>query len=219
MDGSDSPEWAAADTQAEEDEESVSFTQSIAPIGIDGSSGTAQIAPSPDRVFAHRIYRGFKFIAIAMALLLGVAQIVSVVFLPFDGLELVLKIFLSSFSVLVVLNEAECWGMLRGSPLFWNWISRGYFYAFIGLVSLEENNINPAQSLSALPVDYSAALFIETASWSICAVGVLYFGFGLCCGQRYLGYARDDYLHRKKERKRIFEEGLRSDSFAKEMLT
>ena len=77
------------------------------------------------RTLLHRIYRLFKFITISISIGLLAAQVLSVIFLPFDEVELVLKIFLSSFSVLIILNEAEWWGMLRGSPLFSHWIPRG----------------------------------------------------------------------------------------------
>ena len=35
---------------------------------------------------------------------------------------------------------------------------------FVGIVSLDENNVRPNQTLGTLPVDWGAALFIETAS-------------------------------------------------------
>lgn len=81
--------------------------------------------PSSNRTKAHRLYRCFKFITSMTALLLLIAQIVSVVYLPFDFVELVLKIFLSGFSVLIILNELEWWSMLQNSPLLTNWITRG----------------------------------------------------------------------------------------------
>lgn len=62
-------------------------------------------------------------------LLLGAAQVVGLVYLPWNIMvELVLKVFISSFAVLVMLNELEWWGMLRDSQLLWNWLSRRYFY-------------------------------------------------------------------------------------------
>jgi hypothetical protein len=80
---------------------------------------------------------------------------------------------------------------------------------FVGIVSLDENNVRPNQTLGTLPVDYGAALFIETASLMMVAIGGCYTAFGLCCGQRYLTKVREDYGERLAERKRIFEEGLR----------
>ena len=66
--------------------------------------------------------------AIVSSLLLGAAQVVGLVYLPWNVVELVLKVFVCSFSVLVMLNELEWWGMLRDSQLLWNWLTRGYFY-------------------------------------------------------------------------------------------
>ena len=80
---------------------------------------------------------------------------------------------------------------------------------FVGIVSLDENNVRPNQTLGTLPVDYGAALFIETASLMMVTIGGCYTAFGLCCGQRYLTKVREDYGERLAERKRIFEEGLR----------
>ena len=82
-------------------------------------------SPTASRTFTHRAYRFFKFVTISVSLLLSIAQIVSVVYLPFDAVEFVLKIFLVSFCLLTILNELECWGALRDSPLLWNFISRG----------------------------------------------------------------------------------------------
>lgn len=81
--------------------------------------------PSYERTYLHKIYRLYKFITIVTSLLLLIAQVVSVAFLPFDGVELVIKLFLSSFSVLIILNELERWKMLQESPLLSRWIPRG----------------------------------------------------------------------------------------------
>ncbi len=83
---------------------------------------------------------------------------------------------------------------------------------FLGIVSLDENNVKPNLSLSTLPVDDAPALFIETASLMMVAIGGCYTAFGLCCGQRYLTKVRKDYADRLEEWKRIFEVGLRQIS-------
>jgi len=89
-----------------------------------------------------------------------------------------------------------------------------YFYVFLGLVSTEENNIKPSKVsvVGNLPVDYTAALFIETASWAMVAVGIIYFLSGLCCAQYYINKVREDHSNRLAERKRIFELGMKSEA-------
>ena len=96
-------------------------------------------------------------------------------------------------------------------PLFVTICNRTMLFVrqFLGIVSLDENNVEPIQSLSTLPVDDAPALFIETASLMMVAIGGCYTAFGLCCGQRYLTKVRKDYADRLEERKRIFEVGLR----------
>ena len=172
--------------------------------------------PSFQRTFSHKLFRLLKFITILIAVLLMIAQVISLVYLPFDGVELILKIFLSSFCVMIILNELEWWGLLRASPLLWNWIPRGYLYAFIGVVSVEENNLKPSSgALNTLPFDYTAALFIETASWLMFFIGILYISLGLCCCQVYQAKVRENYKDRVAERKKIFEDGLTSLEFRK----
>lgn len=184
-------------------------------------SASPRSTPSSEKSFLHKVYNGFKIITVLFSLLLFIAQVVSVVYLPFDGVELVLKIILSSFTVLIALNELECWGMLRNSPLMWHWVPRGYFYAFIGIVSVEENDVKELPlDLAKMTVDAPATVFIETASWMMFAAGVTYVVFGMCCGQRYLNRVKGDYSERVEERKRIFEVGLRSDNgLSKQMIS
>lgn len=173
----------------------------------------SETTPSNQRTCSHKMFRLFKFITILIAALLLIAQIVSLVYLPFDGVELLIKLFISSFCLLIMMNELEWWGILKESGLFWNWIPRGYFYCFIGVVSVEENNLKPSSgALNALPFDYTAALFIETVSWMMFVIGVLYICFGLCCCQVYQTKVRENYKDRLAERKKI-SEGLNSLEF------
>ena len=176
----------------------------------------AQTSSLSQRTFSHKLFRLLKFITALLAVLLLIAQVISLVYLPFDGVELILKIFLSSFCVMIILNELEWWGLLRSSPLLWNWIPRGYLYAFIGVVSVEENNLKPSSgALNTLPFDYTAALFIETTSWMMFVIGILYIALGLCCCQVYESKVRDNYKNRVAQRKKIFEDGLTSLEFRK----
>lgn len=240
MEDNSEPEWASTNhnttnTNPEKDDEEncpalddnrntvvsrVSFAPSMSMELSSDPSNSPHLTPSSERALPHRLYRAFKGITVLTSLLLFIAQVVSVVYLPFDGVELVIKLFLSSFSVLVIVNEFEWWGMLRNSPLLTNWAPRGYFYMFIGIVSVEENDVKPGQNMSTLPFDYTAAIFIETASWMMVGLGAVYFIFGLCCGGNYINKKRDDYSKRVAERKRIFEQGLSSDTaLSKQMIT
>lgn len=92
-----------------------------------------------------------------------------------------------------------------------------YFYAFIGIVSIEENNLKSSTadySFATLTSSYSAIMFIEVTSWMMFALGVFFIFFGLCCCQRYHAKVREEYTNRMAERKRMFgESGLRSNSF------
>ncbi len=192
----------------------VSFAPKMTATNTTEAETNNNTQPSYQRTFSHKLFRLLKFITAIVAVLLLIAQVISLVYLPFDGVELLLKIFLSSFCVMIILNEVEWWGILRASPLLWNWIPRGYLYAFIGLVSVEENNLKPSSgALNTLPIDYTAALFIETASWMMFVIGILYISLGLCCCQVYQTKVRENYKERVAERKKVFEDGLTSLEF------
>ena len=123
-------------------------------------------------------------------------------------MELLLKFFVGSFAILIMLIELEGGAMVTGSPILTNWITRGYLYAFVGLVSMEENNVRPTSAtLTTLPLDYSAALFIETASTMMFVVGCIYAALGLVCGQRLYNKIRSDYKKRLSDNKKLFENG------------
>ena len=74
-----------------------------------------------------------------------------------------------------------------------------------------------ALDLANLTIDYSAAMFIEVASWMMAVLGLAYCVFGVFCGQHYVTKANADHKDRVKERKRIFDEGLRSDALSKQI--
>mmetsp|Transcript_36560 Transcript_36560/g.64080 ORF Transcript_36560/g.64080 Transcript_36560/m.64080 type:complete len:146 (+) Transcript_36560:57-494(+) len=134
------PDWSTSTTTTKEpalggdrstsiSSDNYAPSMSAAGMEISTSATSSQLTPSTQRTYTHRVYRVFKFITITLSLLLFIAQVISVIYLPFDVIELVLKIFLSSFSVLIILNELEWWGVLRDSPVLRNFIPRGYFYA------------------------------------------------------------------------------------------
>lgn len=78
--------------------------------------------------------RHWTVLNIAFAFFLLVAQVVSIVYLPFDFVELLLKLFVASFCVMFIMNELETSKILRDSPLLWNWVPRG--------VSLKSENMH-----------------------------------------------------------------------------
>ena len=80
--------------------------------------------------------------------------------------------------------------------------------------------MKPEQSavdLANLTIDYSAAMFIEVASWMMAVLGLAYCVFGLFCGQHYVTNVNANHKDRLKERKRIFDEGLRSDALSNQI--
>ena len=121
MDVSPTPGWASGTDIATTKTQDYttgreSYDEESNPVLSDTSAAdfsNTDSVPSSQRSRGHRMYRFFKCITSLTALLLFIAQIVSVVYLPFDFVELVLKVFLSGFSVFIILNELEWWSMLQ----------------------------------------------------------------------------------------------------------
>jgi hypothetical protein len=87
---------------------------------------------------------------------------------------------------------------------------------FLGIVSLEENNVKPNENLkfslsavSSLSAEISAELFVEVSSLMVTAIGVCYVFFGMCCGQRYLTKIRKDYDDGLAEQRKVSNDDLR----------
>ena len=130
MDVSPTPGWASGTATATTKTQDYTtgqeaYDEESNPVISAADFSNTDSVPSSERSRGHRMYRFFKCNTILTALLLFIAQIVSVAYLPFDFVELVLKVFLSGFSVLIILNELEWWSMLQNSPLLTNWITRG----------------------------------------------------------------------------------------------
>jgi len=92
-----------------------------------------------------------------------------------EPIQYVLRCYLSVFSLLILLAEIEFSWTIKRIPIFNNWIHRGLFYSFFGLVGVEES--------VAIDLDGESipATFIHVSSWMMVASGVIYFVLGIFC--------------------------------------
>jgi hypothetical protein len=112
-----------------------------------------------------------------------------------------MRIYVILLCVLAIANESEWTSFTRDSVILNWWPTRGAFYGFIGVLGLEENDVDVYDAKGR-----SAALgYIKVVAWLMIGCGVLYFVLGVACMQFLLNRMRDDYkqrLERAKEVKR-----------------
>lgn len=100
--------------------------------------------------------------------------------LKHDDMEFIpatMRIYVVLFSSLVIANELGLGKkMMHGSAAFSNWVIRGAFYAFIGVVGLEQNSLASQEKTN---------VYLTVVAWFMVGVGVLYAVMGALCLQVY----------------------------------
>ena len=128
---------------------------------------------------------------------MGTGQIVGLAYEDIDILSCVMRGYVMVLCALIVCNEAEWTALVRNSRILRYWITRGLFYAFVGVIGLQQND--HATEVEPYLHDSSASLrFIKVVAWLMVAVGALYFGMGALCLQILYNRLRRDYEDRVK---------------------
>mmetsp|Transcript_19548 Transcript_19548/g.32461 ORF Transcript_19548/g.32461 Transcript_19548/m.32461 type:complete len:234 (-) Transcript_19548:167-868(-) len=95
-----------------------------------------------------------------------------------DNIEFIpaaVRVYVVIFSSFVILNEMGLGKKLMGgSSFFANWIIRGAFYGYIGLVGLEQNSL----------ASKSVGIYATIVAWYMIVCGGLYLIMGLLCLQK-----------------------------------
>lgn len=167
------------------------------------------------------------FIVISlMAGLTGVNNIIAqILALTYPGnnvhFEIILRIYLIGFCVLMTLNESERIPIIKQSAILYSWVGRGLFYCFLGVLgqnlydvgydnryrrngyygSSSDSSYNRSGDYNGYygPRMPSTEDFCEWYIWmtSFCMflMGVLYIILGAMCMQRKLEHLREQYNH------------------------
>lgn len=126
---------------------------------------------------------------------MAVGQFLGIYFQSVGPIQYVLRIYVIILCLLVMANELEWTIFTRDSMILKHWITRGLFYAFIGVLGLEENDTT--SSRHADTHGYIISLqFIKAVAWIMIGCGTLYFGMGMLCLHYYYNRLRDDYQER-----------------------
>ena len=89
--------------------------------------------------------------------------------------------YIIALCVIVILNELEWAKFIHDSAIFKTWITRGLFYAFIGLISMEGIDAeDPSKNVGSIWRD-TAFQFIDIVGYLMVAFGILYYAMGCMC--------------------------------------
>jgi hypothetical protein len=155
----------------------------------------------PRRKPLHAFFILVSIVTALSALNMGIGQFLGIAFADIGPVQYVMRIYVILLCVLAIANESEWTSFTRDSVILNWWPTRGAFYGFIGVLGLEENDVDVYDAKGR-----SAALgYIKVVAWLMIGCGVLYFVLGVACMQFLLNRMRDDYkqrLERAKEVKR-----------------
>lgn len=152
---------------------------------------------NPSRRFMHRFFNLIALITGVCGFLMGVGQIVGMTFENLDIISYVLRAYIMVLSVLVALIEMEWTAFVLNSSILRIWITRGLFYAFVGVIGIQQNDNVIYRDDDHRVINKSPSLqFIRVVAWLMVACGVLYLGMGVACLQIYYNRLRRDYEER-----------------------
>jgi hypothetical protein len=113
-----------------------------------------------------------------------------------DAISYVMRGYVMVLCVLVIFIEAEWTALVKNSSLLRYWISRGLFYAFLGVIGLQQNDHATERDQDANR-DSVSLQFIKVVAWLMIGSGILYFCMGVLCLQIYYNRLRRNYEERR----------------------
>lgn len=146
---------------------------------------------NPSRSPMHKFFNFVRFIVIIAAINMLVGQILSLTIQKQGTIEYALRCYVILLCSLIILTELEWIQFVLRNTILTNWITRGMFYAFIGVLGMEEFEINQ-NNITSLP----KKMYIEVVSLGMIGCGILYTVMGLCCFQLIYKRAKEDYARR-----------------------
>ena len=151
---------------------------------------------SAKRSCVHRFFRFVEFITVVSSLMLFIGQCVAIFYGPASRVQIVLKLYVMAFCCIIITNEMEWTRLATDSRLLTNWMGRGFSYSFVGLVSVEENDVM-VKFMDVSLANKTQMMFIEAVGYMMVAVGVIYFALGVSCCKSVSDRARLDYTKRR----------------------
>jgi hypothetical protein len=158
---------------------------------------------NPKRTCLHNAFVLISSIAAISALLMCIGQFVGVRYKYYENrtglIPYILRCYVIFFCLLAVLVELEVTKLVQDSSVLRYWVTRGIFYAFIGVLGLEQNESYALRAASSTTSSMPSAMslkFIQIVAWLMVSVGILYFAMGVLCLQLVYKRVRQSYQER-----------------------
>jgi hypothetical protein len=156
---------------------------------------------NPKRTCLHKLFVFISSIAGISALLMFIGQFVGVRYENTGLIQYILRFYVIFFCLLAVLVELEWTKLVQDSSILKYWVTRGIFYAFIGVLGLEQNESYALRHATlgqhTTPRPSAMTLkFIQVVAWLMVSVGILYFAMGVLCLQLVYSRVRQSYKER-----------------------
>jgi len=153
---------------------------------------------NPSRRCMHRFFNMIALMTGVCGFLMGLGQIIGMTYEDLDMISYVLRVYILVLCGLVTLIEAEWTAFIINSSILRVWITRGLFYAFIGIIGIQQNDNVIDRDDDRRILNKSPSLqFIRVVAWLMVGCGLLYFGMGVACLQIYYNRLRRDYEERR----------------------
>lgn len=150
---------------------------------------------NPSRRPLHRICVLISLLTGLAAFAMGVGQVVGLIFQSDGPIQYVLRVYIMLLCILAILIELEWTKFARESKIFSVWISRGCYYAFIGVLGLEQNDTEESMRTDR-PWFSVSRQYLKCVAWLMIAFGLLYSAMGILCLQLVYIRLRTDYQDR-----------------------
>lgn len=149
---------------------------------------------NPQRRCFHATILLISVIAGTALFLMGIGQFVGIAFQELGPVSLVLRLYLLALCLLGILVELE-WTKMAQSPVLHNWITRGLFYAFLGILGLQENDTASLRDENRVG-DKIALTYIKVIAQIMIGIGGFYFCMGALCCQIWYNRQTEDFKRR-----------------------
>mmetsp|Transcript_17378 Transcript_17378/g.21243 ORF Transcript_17378/g.21243 Transcript_17378/m.21243 type:complete len:255 (+) Transcript_17378:198-962(+) len=163
--------------------------------GTAGTPKMVSVNTNEHRSCLHVFFNLYGTFAGITAILLALGQMIGFAIedLPDDvnqASRYIISLYLIVLCVISLLTELEWFSLITNSKLLTNWVSRGFTYIFMAVLSIDQASINTTASETEM-------LFIQVVSYVFVGIGTLYILMGLFCFQIVLGRLRADYQERR----------------------
>lgn len=142
------------------------------------------------------------------------AQFIAITFPNNPIMDVILRLYMIALFVVVVMNELEFTSFIRESKILTDWVTRGIFYTFLGILGVVEYDVGADnhyryrnQSYNNKNGYYNPMMptkedFVEwylfLVSWIMFGVGVVYIVLGAMCMQRKFNALKNEYNNQQQ---------------------